>query len=34
VILAVLAAIDKLMFGGAYMRLARQVVDAFLRHVL
>jgi hypothetical protein len=34
VALAVLAAIDSLMFGGAYTHLVKQVVDSFLLHVL
>jgi hypothetical protein len=33
VALAVLAAVDTLMFGGAYMRLVRQVADASLQHL-
>jgi hypothetical protein len=32
--LAVLAAIDSLMFHGAYMHVVRQVVDSVLQHML
>jgi len=32
--LAALAAIDSLMFGGAYMHIVRQVVDSVLQHML
>ena len=30
--LAILAAIDRLMFGGAYAQIAAQVIDSILRH--
>jgi hypothetical protein len=34
VALAVLATIDSLMFGGAYMHVVKQVVGSVLQHML
>jgi hypothetical protein len=34
VALAALAAIDSLMFGGAYTHTVKQITDSFLHHVL